>query len=145
MNLNSCEFALMMDDLRPMPIIKQIMIYNKRSNSKIIPEYLETVIQLNRDMSNLFNDMFYCEENALGEEKLKMYKRLMNILEDIKNNFFKPLKFNPLTDFIDNFIARYYNFQDKNSPVSMLQETLRDHVLNEVILQTKIYKAIYIR
>ncbi len=50
MSLNSHEFALMLDDLKPMPIIKQIMIYNKRSESKIIPEYLEMVININHDI-----------------------------------------------------------------------------------------------
>ncbi len=39
MKLNSKDFALMLDDLKPMPIIKQIMVYNRRSESVILPEY----------------------------------------------------------------------------------------------------------
>ncbi len=59
LRLTPKEFALMLDDLRPMPIIKQIMIYNRRSESDILPEYLEMVVNINRNMSNLFDELFY--------------------------------------------------------------------------------------
>ena len=51
MTLNSKEFALMLDDLRPMPLIKQIMIYSKRSESKLLPEYLELLVKINREIT----------------------------------------------------------------------------------------------
>ena len=137
MSLNTCEFALMLDDLRPMPIIKQIMIYNKRSESKIIPEYLAMVIEVNKEITDLFDDLFFCDEKVDGEYKLKFYRRLLSLLDDIKTNFFKPQKFNPLTDFIDNFVNRFYNPQEKNSPLSILYETVKDHILNERYLTEK--------
>ena len=131
MSLNSHEFALMLDDLKPMPIIKQIMIYNKRSESKLIPEYLEMVININHNISNLFDDLFYCDENTSSSNKLKMYKRLLSLLDEIKSNFLKPMKFHPLTDIIDNFVIKFYNFNEKTSPISILYETVRNHILNE--------------
>jgi len=60
-----------------------------------------------------------------------MYKRLLSLLDDIKSNFLKPMKFNPLTDFIDNFVIKFYNFNEKNSPISILYETTRNHIINE--------------
>ena len=79
MSLNTREFSLMLDDLRPMPIIKTIMIYNKRSESKLIPEYLNMCIHINRDISSLCDELFYSDSNTTPEDKLKMYKKLMSI------------------------------------------------------------------
>ena len=131
MSLNTREFSLMLDDLRPMSIIKTIMIYNRRSESKLIPEYLDMCIHINRDISSLCDELFYYNENTSGEDKLKMYKKLMSILDDIKREFLKPQKFNPLTDFIENFVLRHYNYQEKSSPISILYETVKEHILNE--------------
>ncbi len=131
MSLNTREFSLMLDDLRPMPIIKTIMIYNKRSESKLIPEYLNMCIHINRDISSLCDELFYSDSNTSPEDKLKMYKKLMSILDDIKREFLKPQKFNPLTDFIENFVLRHYNYQEKSSPIYILYETVKDHILNE--------------
>jgi len=130
MKLNSRDFALMLDDLKPMPIIKQIMVYNRRSESIILPEYLDMVIKTNADITNLFDDLFNCDESTLPEDKLKLYRKLLTILDDIKTNFFKPMKFNPVFDFIENFVVRNYNPQEK-SPLALLYETVKNHILNE--------------
>ena len=131
MTLNSKEFALLLDDLRPMPLIKQIMIYSKRSESKLLPEYLELLVKINREITMLYDELFECTEKDDVNDKLSLYKRLIHILDDIKTNLLKPMKFNPLTDVIDNFNMRFYNFQEKSSPISVLYETLKDHILNE--------------
>jgi len=55
MKLNSKDFALMLDDLKPMPIIKQIMVYNRRSESTILPEYLDMVIKTNVDITKIYS------------------------------------------------------------------------------------------
>jgi len=130
LRLTPKEFALMLDDLRPMPIIKQIMIYNRRSESDILPEYLEMVVSINRNMSALFDELFYCDDNISQSDKLKLYRSMMCLLDELKSNFLKPIKFNPVFDFIENFVLRHYNFQDKNSPFSVLYETLKDHIVS---------------
>ena len=40
------------------------------------------------------------------------------------------MKFNPVFDFIENFVVRNYNPQEK-SPLTLLYETVKDHLLNE--------------
>ena len=137
MSLNTREFALMISDLSPLPIIKMIMIYNKRSESKLIPEYLDMCININKEIAELFDDLFFCEEKVDGEYKLKCYRRLLSLLDDIKREFSKQMKFHPLTDFIDNFVNKFYNFNEKSSPISILYETTRDHILNERYLTEK--------
>ena len=92
MSLNTREFSLMLSDLSPLPIIKTIMIYNKRSESKLIPEYLDMCININRDISSLFDEMFYSDSKTSPDDKLKMYKRLLSLLDDIKREFSKPQK-----------------------------------------------------
>ncbi len=67
-------------------------------------EYLEMVIKTNADITNLFDDLFNCDESTSPEDKLKLYRKLLSILDDIKTNFFKPMKFNPVFDFIENFV-----------------------------------------
>jgi len=137
MSLNSCEFALMLSDLSPLPIIKTIMIYNKRSESKLIPEYLDMCININKEIAELFDDLFFCDEKVKGEYKLKFYRRLLSLLDDIKREFSKPQKFNPLTDVIENFVNKFYNFNDKSSPISILYENTRNHILNNKYLTEK--------
>jgi len=137
MSLNSCEFALMLSDLSPLPIIKTIMIYNKRSESKLIPEYLDMCININRDLSSLFDDLFYSDVNTSTDDKLKMYKRLLSLLDDIKREFLKPMKFNPVSDIIENFVNKFYNSNEKSSPISILYETTRNHIIDERYLNEK--------
>ncbi len=57
-----------------------------------------------------------------------MYKRLLSLLDDIKSNFLKPMKFHPLTDIIDNFVIKFYNFNEKTSPISILYETVGSQI-----------------
>ena len=72
MTLNSKEFALLLDDLRPMPLIKQIMIYSKRSESKLLPEYLELLVKINREITMLYDELFECTEKDDVNDKLSL-------------------------------------------------------------------------
>jgi len=105
--------------------------------SKLIPEYLDMCININKKIAELFDDLFFCDEKVDGEYKLKFYRRLLSILDDIKREFSKPQKFNPLTDMIENFVNKFYNFNEKSSPISILYETVKDHILNERYLTEK--------
>ena len=107
------------------------MVYSKRSESKLLPEYLEILVRINREINMLYDELFECDKDTSPEDKLCLYRRLLHTLDDIKTNLLKPLKFNPLTDVIDNFLVRFYNTQEKSSPLSVLYDCVKDHIIME--------------
>ncbi len=82
------DFVEMLQDVKPIRIIRKINEYNARNNTDIIPEQKAILIEYLNKFNDIENELKSITRNTTKETRLEIYKRFEDIIDEASSKFY---------------------------------------------------------